>query len=121
MVGSAHTHPTNTFAETAHGMSGEDYTELLSDPSEQFALMAWGEGDFRMVVLKTSVTPNKMSQEDVKTRIKKLEDEFLHGKSGISMKDVVDFNKMMCLEFGLTMYLADAKSRDLYDRVDVTR
>ena len=81
-------------------------------------LMAFGE-EYLMIVLKTSATPNNIDSKRVDKRIQDIEREFLNsGKNMVT--SVVDINKTVCTEFGLVMYLADDKSRDLLNRVEVT-
>lgn len=84
--------------------------------------MMIGYGDNNLImVLKTSVTPNNMSMESVDRRVKDIEDEFLEKSKEHPLMKVINFNKTVCTELGLTMYTADKKSRDLMTRVEVTK
>lgn len=122
VIGDVHTHPTHKGSYlTGHGMSPEDYYSLTSEPQQQFAMLSYGEFD-RLLVLKTSATPNSLSPASIRKRISLAEKDFLKFEGGPigSIKSVVDFNKAMCLEFALVMYIANKESADLFTRVDVT-
>ncbi|MDP1743468.1 MAG: hypothetical protein Q8L51_01635 [Candidatus Amesbacteria bacterium] len=118
MVGSIHTHPMNQGPEYSHGLSGQDYITFLSDPDQQFMMIAWGD-DYRIMVLKTSVSPNNQNSNRIRDRIKDCEKDFLISSEGGAFARVARFNKEACAEFGLILYLADSKSRDLFERVMV--
>jgi hypothetical protein len=118
LIGSVHTHPSGVSPDTAHGLSGQDYRTLLSDPSQQLMMITWGN-EYRMLILKTSVTPNNLKPAQVDAKVKACEDEFLRDSTKLQIIRVVEFNKTICAEFGLTMYLADINSRDLFNRVNV--
>jgi len=118
LIGSVHTHPTATGRELSHGLSGQDYRTLLSDPNQQFMMITWGDEN-KLLILKTSATPNNLKPAQVNARVKTCEEEFLQSGTAYSMSSVVEFNKTVCTEFGLTMYIADKQSRDLFNRVNV--
>lgn len=71
-------------------------------------------------MLKTSVTPNNLSEDSINRRIHEAEQNFLERSPEHEIVKVVDFNKSVCTEFGLTMYMANKRSNDLFERVDVT-
>ncbi len=122
-IGLVHTHPSGKEAYlTAHGFSGSDFISLLSNPEQQVSMISYGDNN-RILLLKTSVTPNNLSAENIRRDIKVLEDEFLGklktGSVVQAMQSVVDFNKAACTEYGLTMYVADKNSNDTFKRVNV--
>ncbi|MFA6982196.1 MAG: hypothetical protein WC243_04210, partial [Patescibacteria group bacterium] len=93
---------THTNDMTAHGLSDGDYRTFLFDPDQQAMLLAYGNGN-RIMILKTSVTPNNLSRERIATRILDArEDYFLFAPNPVSA--VVDFNRAVCSEYGLVMY-----------------
>ena len=116
LIGSVHTHPIDD-QSLSHGLSGTDYKTFLSDPRQQFMIITFGE-NVRMMVLKTSATPNNISVERTQQRIAALEKEFFR-MGGSSQVQIVDFNKTACLEFGLTLYMANKTSNDMFTRVNV--
>lgn len=121
-IGDVHTHPTHKRSYlTGHGMSPEDYYSLTSQSQQQFAMISYGEFD-RLLVLKTSTTPNNLSPASVRRRIDSVKRDFLKlsGDAVGTIKSMVDFNKAMCLEFGLVMYTANKESKDLFTRAEVT-
>ncbi len=73
------------------------------------------------MAVKTSVTPNKLGIEAIKKHLAEVKRDFLDNPTGGSMEiRVVNFNKQVCMEFGLTLYLSDPRSGDLMERIDVT-
>lgn len=120
-IGSFHTHPTNGGGEQlAHGLSGQDYKTLLSDNKQQLMVIAFG-ANTRIMVLKTSVTPTDISSQSLSNRMCDCENDYLSAKDKNPMVAVVNFNKSVCTEFGLLMYVADQQSKDLFNRVAVTK
>ena len=114
LVGSIHTHPATM---TAHGLSPLDYESFLSSPALRAALVVWGE--YKMLVLKTSATPEHVAHESLLRHIRSNESEVLaSGKSPIL--SLVDFNRAMCTEFGLAMYTTDERGGSVLARVQVT-
>lgn len=120
IIGSLHTHPVTGNSMAAHGLSGQDYRTFLNDPEQQMMMIAYGESTL-MMVLKTSATPNNLSEEAVDGHMKSCEQDYLDASSEYPIQKIVDFNKGVCMELGLTMYLADQRSRDLFTRVEVTK
>jgi len=121
LIGTIHTHPIDKnsfFSFTSHGFSGQDYKSFLSDSRQQFMIITYGDSS-RLLVFKTSVTPNRLEINSIEKRINGTENEFLKEK-GLIEKKVVDFNKMACLEFGLTLYIANKESNDLFMKINVT-
>ncbi len=118
-VATIHVHPldSNSYI-AAHGFSGTDFKTFLSSRTQKFMIMTWGEN--KLLALKTSVTPNHLSRLAIDTRIKDISEDFLSKSTPSTVfKKVVDFNKEVCTEFGLTLYNADKQNRDLFSRVNV--
>lgn len=113
---SIHTHPN---AETAHGLSDTDYVSFIPDPQELVMIMVWEGGS--MLALKTTATPNSISQKRVAERISSLRAEFFDGSTKPMLQRIVDLNKAVCIEFGLILFLAEVKDKDLLKRVSVTK
>lgn len=116
-VASIHIHPSGL---ASHGLSGQDYQVLLLNQSKQVMIIGYGESNLIMV-LKTSATPNNLSQKRVNRQIKDCEDDYLNNSNGNMFLNVIEFNKAICSELGLTLYIADKNSRDLFKRVEVTK
>ncbi len=122
VVATIHTHPTESGHNMSHGFSGQDYISLLSEPEQQAILVAYGN-DYRLMVLKTSVTPNDLEQDQVERRIKQLREEYLGSdvaRPENQFAQLIHFNKAVCTEFGLVFYMASRESNDLFRRVPVT-
>jgi hypothetical protein len=120
LIGTIHTHPViNNYMFSAHGFSGQDYKSFLFDKREQFMFITYGDSA-RLVVLKTSVTPSNLDQKSIESRINETENDFLKNGNNMIQK-VIDFNKMTCIEFGLTLYMASKDSNDLFTKIDVTK
>jgi hypothetical protein len=118
-IASIHSHPLDKRTLAAHGFSGQDYRTFLGDPRQQAMLITYGEKNV-MMILKTSVTPNNMSEASINRRIANCEEEFLTSSKSHPLEKIVAFNKTVCMETGLTLYVADENSRDLFNRVSVT-
>lgn len=119
VIATIHTHPSSPGPPTTHGLSGGDYIDFLNNQTQQAMLMGYGDSSMLMS-LKTSCTPNNMDLDDITHRLQRLEDEFVHQNNGRNIvQRVVDFNKMACVEFGLALYSASPKNRDLFERVIV--
>jgi hypothetical protein len=120
MIASIHTHPTNVQGGMAHGFSDGDYNDFLTNPKEQAMFITFGKDNILMA-LKTSVTPNNLTRERIKQQVKETYDDVMaaNPNKAINMK-FVDFNKAVCMELGLTLYRANAQSKDLMERVNVT-
>ena len=95
------------------GFSDTDYATLLNDKCLKGSLMIWKKA--RFLALKTSVTPNNLRPERVKEKVDDLAREFLTREEG-----VIDFNKAVCLEFGLTLYYA-GNGENCLRRTEVTK
>lgn len=120
-MGMLHTHPSNDKTYfSAHGFSGADYVSFIANPEPQVSMIVYGAKN-RILLMKTSVTPNNLSAENVKRDIGKLEKEFLADvkSSSDAVLSVINFNKVACVEYGLTMYTADQKTRDQFTRINV--
>jgi len=116
-IASLHVHPDNL---TSHGLSGQDYKTFLSDSEQQVMMIAYGKAN-RIMVLKTTVTPNNLDESAINRHIEDVESEYINNSNKHPVLRVVDFNKSVCSEFGLVMYMADEKSSDLFERVNVTQ
>lgn len=115
-VGGIHTHPG---AELAHGFSPTDYKSLLTDKRYQIGIMSYGQ-DQIMMALKTSATPNNQREETVAARLATIEADFLRSNRGVDFIRLIDFNKQVCAEFGLTLYMNGTNGGDLLKRIEVT-
>lgn len=113
---SIHTHPGDE-KNFAHGFSEGDYEDFIREKSEMMKIIIWG--DWTLVVLKTSGTPNTMDVGRIKERVDQISREvFVDPKE--TVKSLVEFNKLVCLEFGLTLYIAKPKDNYVAKRVNVT-
>jgi hypothetical protein len=120
-IGSIHTHPIDHGLDfRAYGLSDEDYRIFLSDLRQQFMVITFGDS-VRMLVMKTSVSPNNLEQESIKKRILDITAEFFAARVSPTqfLAQFVDFNKTVCVEFGLTFYMANKESNDLFERISV--
>jgi len=120
VIGTMHTHPGGERA-LVYGLSDGDYKGFMRDKHHQVMLISYGDlkERYAIMVMKTSVTPNNISPENIKRRIEECNKEFLKNLEVWDIHKFVNFNKAICLEFGLTMYLATPKTRDLFERVNV--
>lgn len=116
-IASIHIHPNGL---ASHGFSGQDYQTFLLNKSNQAMLIGYGESNLIMV-LKTSATPNNLSRSRVDRQVKDCEDDYLKNSNGNTFLNVIEFNKAICSELGLTLYIAGKNSRDLFKRVEVTK
>ena len=112
---SVHGHPSGPRA-LAHGMSGADYSNFITNRSEMFKVIVWD--DYTMLALKTSVTPNGLLPKRVDEKIEELNKE-VFGDWQNPVSKIVDFNRLVCLEFGMMLYLADKSNKDVVKRVNV--
>jgi hypothetical protein len=117
-IGSMHTHPTNNLDTFPYALSGGDYKTFISDTKQQFMIVICGER-VKILILKTSVTPNNMSPERVTERVSALEEEFGNFGGFSSLEQLVFFNQMVCVEFGLTFFLSDKKDSYNFSRMNV--
>jgi len=123
LVGSIHTHPLTIgeagLESVSHGFSNKDFTTFLTDLDQQFMIIRFGRNT--LIMLKTSATPNSLSEESVEAHVQSLTDEFISGNHPSTvLAQAITFNKAVCTEFGLTLYLATEKSKDLAQRIEVT-
>ncbi len=115
---SMHVHPESP------GFSGQDFLHLLGSSSMKSMFMLLGNTDF--IVMKTTFTPDLLSVDDINHRLNHLLKECRLDSSGETgglgsfLIKLVRFNKLVCLEYGLTMYVAGKSDKDLAKRVDVT-
>lgn len=109
-IATLHTHPQGTA-----GFSEQDYFSFLTDKLEQVMVLSFGPKNI-LLAFKTSSTPNNLEPDSVKKRIAETSSELY--KPG-SMPSHIAFNKTVCAEFGLTLYRADAQTRDLFKRINV--
>lgn len=116
-IASIHTHP-ETPAGIAKVFSAQDYYSFLSTAAERAMLVAYGP-HHSLLVLKTSVTP-AVSQASIQARIQETYRDFalLHRDP---TRAVVEFNKMLCVEFGLTLYRRSRADDAVFRRIEVTR
>jgi hypothetical protein len=115
---SFHTHPQGE-GYVVNGFSDTDYSGFMNDLEQQAMLIAYG--DEVLMVMKTSVTPNNLSKESTKRRIKECSQDFYFDSGKPSKQAIVDFNKEICIELGLVLYRADAQDKNVMRRVPVTK
>ncbi len=115
-IGTIHTHP-DTPAGIAKVFSAQDYYSFLSHAPERAMLVAYGP-HHALLVLKTSVTP-AIPQASIVGRVQETYRDFvlLHRDP---MRAVIEFNKMLCVEFGLTLYRRSQAGDGIFRRVEVT-
>lgn len=113
-IGSIHTHP-SIEGGREYGFSGQDFEGFLASPGEQAMIIAYGEA-YVLLVMKTSVTPNNLDPNIIHQRVEEAVKEF---NPAASMSNLVNFNKDICTEFGIVMYMATPKTRDLFERIPV--
>ncbi len=111
-----HTHPNGA---ASNGLSDTDYLTFIGDP-KQIAMIVTYEGGLIMP-LKTTVTPNTMAKNDIVRRLADLRCDFFDRPNKQPMLKVADLNKAVCVEFGLTLYTATKRARDMVQRAEVTR
>ncbi|MEN9561361.1 MAG: hypothetical protein RIQ56_634 [Candidatus Parcubacteria bacterium] len=120
VVADFHTHPITQ--GLANGFSSQDFFSFLSTPGIKATFIGYGEAT-RILALKTSVTPQR-SADSIAAGLAALKKEIFSAdnlrRDSIPVL-IAKFNKLVCVEFGLTLYFADSKSRDLYTRVEVTK
>lgn len=119
ILGSIHIHSGHKYL-TEHGFSDADYKVFLTDPKFQFMIIGYGETGLLMV-MKTSVTPDRLPKQSIERRIDDLTNEFIRNEDQASILSIVNFNKAVCTEMGLTMYIANEKNKDVLSRVEVTK
>lgn len=115
-----HVHPLDSRPmANALGASEADFKNLLADPDQQGMLIEWGDYDF--LILKTSATPNRLEPNSIEKRLKEAREDFLdsNGTSKAFIERARDFNKAVCSEFGMVLYIASPENRDLATRQSV--
>lgn len=117
---SVHVHPVGGVIGEGQGLSGQDYKTLLTDSEQQGMIMVFGDSVF--IPMKTSVTPNNPNRESVERQVEEIKEDYLdNDKSRPHIDRLVAFNKAVCSEFGLTLYMATPETKDLANRVEVTK
>lgn len=119
-IASIHTHPLEQGTMVAHGFSGQDYRTFLGHAEQQAMVIAFGQRNL-MMVMKTTATPYNLTRGVVDKRITNCEEEFLFSSNKHPIEQVVDFNNTVCLEMGLTLYVAGSENGDLLTRVNVAK
>lgn len=114
---SMHIHPKGEGLGNGLGLSGADFITLLSDP-EQIGMMM-RVIDTIFLVLKTNVTPNNLGKGAVEKMIKQISEDYLVNSGKIGLLRLVDFNRAVCMESGMVLFMATKQSRDLMERVKV--
>ncbi|MBP6866176.1 MAG: hypothetical protein KBC12_01375 [Candidatus Pacebacteria bacterium] len=118
LVGLMHTHPyTEQHKDVAHGFSDQDYLSFLEDPRLQFTTIMYGDS-IRLLCLRTSVTP-KWDRKTIQRVLTDRMHEFIRSKLVYKPEHLTEFNKIICAEFGLTLYSADKNQNDLFSRMSV--
>lgn len=115
-IGSIHTHP-ETSDDTGKVFSPQDYAGFLGLMDQQFMMVEYGQNQ-TLLLLRTSVTPDVTSAE-VTQRVGEIYTEFIQ-KLGRNLNAIIEFNKMVCVEFGLTLYRRTPESGNTFRRIEVT-
>ncbi len=99
---SIHTHPM-AMRPVAQGLSDKDYEGFLWDREQRAMMMVCG--DSIMMVLQTSATPHILRAEGIEERLDVIEREARRASPKLGFEQWrVDFNKEVCIQFGLTLY-----------------
>jgi hypothetical protein len=114
---SMHIHPKGEGIGNGLGLSNADFTTLLSD-SEQIGMMM-RVIDTIFLVLKTNVTPNNLNKSAVERMIQQANKDYLVDSKKVDILRLVDFNRAVCMESGMVLFMATKQSRDLMERVKV--
>ncbi len=119
-IASIHTHPT-IWSALPHGFSGTDYEQFLADNEQQAMVICYG--DRLLLTLKTTAFSWKMSKETISRRIEECKRDFLNFRE-LDLEEsnaaVVRFNKMICVEFGLSLYRGLQREQFTLNRIKVT-
>lgn len=107
-----HSHP---YDFSGIHLSPTDYITFLNDPELISMMMTCG--DTELMAIKTSQTPNNFNQEKLRKSINNLSDEFLGKKP--NMQDIIRYQKAVCLENALSLYIATSSNKDLAKKVDL--
>lgn len=116
LVADIHVHPGFL---NSHGLSNADYSSFISESREIAKIITWSGGT--MMALKTTATPNNLDPETVTKQVAVINHDFYVAPFKDPFQKIIDFNKAICTEFGMTLYLAPINNRALATRVDVTR
>lgn len=104
-----HTHPM-AMQPVPQGFSDVDYEGFLWDRQQRAIIMV--SGDSTMMVLQTSATPRVSSPKGVDQRLDMIELEARRGARTPGSADwVIDFNKEVCAQFGLCLYIGGEDGR----------
>ena len=109
---SLHSHPMDSLS--IH-LSPDDYTYFLGN--SELISMIMTCADTELLVLKSSRTPANFDQEKLKKSIGNLSEEFL-GRNP-KMEDIIRYQKAVCLENALSLYIATSSNKDLAKKVDL--
>ncbi|HBI17181.1 MAG TPA: hypothetical protein DDY52_03470 [Candidatus Moranbacteria bacterium] len=107
-----HSHPT---VYAGVHLSPRDYITFLNDP-ELVSMMMTCSGT-ELMALKTFQTPNNFNQNSLEKSINALLAEFL-GKNP-KIPDIIRYQKAVCLENALSLYIATSSNKDLAKKVDL--
>lgn len=104
-----HTHPM-AMQTVAQGFSEGDYEGFLWDRQQRVIIMV--SGDSTMMVLQTSATPRVSSPKGIDQTLDMIEREARRGAGTPGSADsVIDFNKEVCVQFGLCLYIGGEDGR----------
>jgi len=109
---SFHTHP--TIYSGLH-LSPTDYVTFLNDPEQVCMLINCA--DTELLVLKSSRTPDAFNLQALQKEVESNTKEFLPQDS--KLQDIIRFNKAVCIDNALSLYMATSKNRDLAEKVDL--
>jgi len=110
-----HVHPNK---EKTQGLSDLDYISFLSDRRQLLMMISYQDGV--IFAMKTSAT-GKYSADSIQSRINTIRNDILRIWSDLYLPDsILQFNKAVCLEFGLTLYRAPASNENIAHRIEVT-
>lgn len=121
-IGMVHTHPSHDLSfYSSHGFSDQDYMSFLVDNRFKVSMISYGVGT-RLLMMKTSVTPNRLNKDDIGKRLEVIKKEFMPDLKSIpdALLGVLRFNKNVCLEFGLTLFASQKGNNKSLNRVEVT-
>lgn len=109
---SLHSHPQSF---SGIHLSPEDYISFLNDPELISMIMTCGNTE--LITLKSSQTPNNYNSKDLERLMADNSREFL--SSGIKINNLIEFQKAICLENALSLYIATETNRDLSTKVNL--
>ena len=101
------------------GLSDQDYITFLTDRRMIIMVVCFSDGN--LFAMKTSSTPTLISPESARHRISIVRNDIERIWSRINMpKSILAFNRAVCMEFGLTLYLTEDPRGNVARRVEVT-